>query len=194
MTLERGEREIHESIDRLDVTLHARNYNDAMFAVRYVGLVALVIWVGGMAVLSALVSPVTWQAVEAADPGSGRILAGVVFGDVLRHFHVLAYICGVVVLTSLLVMKFVGPPPSWFVTRSAIGALMLAVMLYSGFSVTPELAAIQKDTIDRVHDTPAPDSSIARFEALRRRSVTVMTIDAGLGLVLLLWYVREGAI
>jgi uncharacterized membrane protein len=191
MTLERGEGEIDESIDRLDVNLHGRNYNDAMFAVRYVGLVALVIWVGGMAVLSALVSPVTWQALEAADPAGGRILAGVVFGDVLRLFHLLAYACGVVVLTSLLVMKFVGPPPSWFATRSAIAALMLAVMVYSGFSVTPELAEIQKDSTDRVH---APDSPIARFEALRRRSVTVMTIDAGLGLVLLLWYVREGAL
>ena len=76
-----------------------------MAVVRYVALIALVVWLG--AVLSAL--------------------AGDLLPDVLRQLHLVAYACGAVVLIGLMVMKFVGPPPRAFVVRIAIVALMLAV-------------------------------------------------------------------
>ena len=104
-----------------------------MFAVRYLALVALVVWVGGLAVLSALVSPATFRVLQAADPTGGRVLADLVLADILQLFHLVAYVCGAIVFTSLWVMKFVGPPPSWFLVRSAIVAIMLALMLYSGY-------------------------------------------------------------
>ena len=72
-----------------------------MLAVRYIALMALVFWVGG--------------------------LAGAVFGDLIRHTSLLAYACGGTILVGLLIMKFVGPPPHGFVPRIAITAVMLAV-------------------------------------------------------------------
>jgi len=73
-----------------------------MLAVRYVALAALVVWLGGMVTA--------------------------VFGEFLRPFHLVSLVCGAVILVSLFVMKFVGPPPHAFVPRAALTALMLLVL------------------------------------------------------------------
>ena len=74
-----------------------------MLAVRYVALAALVVWLGGMVT--------------------------VVFGESLPPFHFVALTCGAVILVSLFVMKFVGPPPRGFVPRAALTAINLALGL-----------------------------------------------------------------
>ena len=73
-----------------------------MLAVRYVALAALVVWLGGMVTA--------------------------VFGELLRPFHLVSLVCGAVILVSLFIMKFVGPPPHAFVPRAALTALMLLVL------------------------------------------------------------------
>jgi len=73
-----------------------------MLAVRYVALAALVVWLGGMVTA--------------------------VFGDLLRPFHLVSLVCGAVILVSLFIMKFVGPPPHAFVPRAALTGLMLLVL------------------------------------------------------------------
>ena len=76
-----------------------------MLAVRYVALAALVVWLGGMVT--------------------------VVFGELLPPFHFVALTCGAVILVSLFVMKFVGPPPHAFLPRAALTAQMLVVVAAS---------------------------------------------------------------
>ena len=73
-----------------------------MLAVRYVALAALVVWLGGMVTA--------------------------VFGEFLRPFHLVSLACGAVILVSLFIMKFVGPPPHAFVPRAALTALMLLIL------------------------------------------------------------------
>jgi len=73
-----------------------------MLAVRYVALAALVVWLGGMVTA--------------------------VFGDLLRPLHLVSLVCGAVILVSLFVMKFVGPPPHAFAPRAALTALMLLIL------------------------------------------------------------------
>src|SRR5262245_4057497 len=112
-----------------------------MFFVRQIGLVALAVWLGGMSVLGFLVAPTTFGVLEATvDSRNGRVLAGAVFGEVLRRFHLLAYACGGIILLCLLIAKFVGPPPRAFKLRTGIVALMLAIALYSGVPLTNQLA------------------------------------------------------
>src|SRR5690348_11882263 len=48
-----------------------RNYNDRMAVVRYVALIALVVWVGGMVVLGVVVAPTTSRVLAAASPANG---------------------------------------------------------------------------------------------------------------------------
>jgi uncharacterized membrane protein len=166
-----------------------------MLVVRYVALAALVVWLGGMVMLGVLVAPSTFQVLQSSDPANGRWLAGLVFGEVLRRFHWLSYICGGVLFVSLFVMKFVGPPPSAFVVRAGIVAAMLAVALYSGFVISPELERTRPQAVEATQASLVPqpdrDAGRARFDRLHRTSTTLMTVNMCLGLVLLVWYARE---
>jgi uncharacterized membrane protein len=162
-----------------------------MLAIRYVALTALVVWLGGMVILGLLVAPSTFGVLQSADPANGRMLAGAVFGTILRRFHYVAYACGAIIYVSLFLMKFLGPPPQAFVVRAAIVFVMLVVALYSGVPVTRELEQIQSKVTGPVSKLPETDERRIRFDTLHRRSTMLMTFNMGLGLVLLYWYVRE---
>ncbi len=162
-----------------------------MFAVRYLSLTALVVWLGGMVVLGVLVAPSTFRVLQAQDPVAGRILAGALFGDILRQFHFLAYACGAIMLVCLLVMKLVGPSLRGFPQRLAIVLVMLALAVYSGVPVTNEIVHVQSQVQGPMKDLPQTDPRRARFDRLHATSTTLMTINMALGLVLLFWYVRE---
>ena len=85
-----------------------------MVAVRYAALAALVIWIGGMLT--------------------------VVVGDALTRFST-SLACGAVVLLSLLVLKFVGPPPRAFIPRVGLVALMMVATILASTGVLPVAAA-----------------------------------------------------
>ena len=92
-----------------------------MFVVRYVALIALAIWLGGM------VTPF-WL-----DAGPERV------SPLSRQ---LAYACGATALVSLFLLKFVGPPPRAFPFRAALVVLMLAIVTYAHvMSVTSVIPA-----------------------------------------------------
>jgi hypothetical protein len=162
-----------------------------MFAIRSVALLALVIWLGGMIMLGLIVAPSTFRVLQAADPAIGRVLAGLVFGDILRHFHLVAYGCGLVILVSLFAIKFIGPPPRAFIPRAAIVVVMLLVAIYSGYPVSREITEIQSHVSGPVNALPDTDARRVRFDRLHQVSTVLMTINMALGLVLLFWYVRE---
>src|SRR5262245_24047552 len=100
-----------------------------MLALRYVYVLALVVWLGGMVVLGAVVAPTTFQVLQASEPVAGRALAGQLFGVTLARFHYIAYGAGVVLLFSLVAMAVLGPRPPHFLIRSIIVTVMLAVAL-----------------------------------------------------------------
>jgi hypothetical protein len=81
-----------------------------MFVVRYVALAALVIWLGGAALM----------------------LADSTLGGVSRQFHLIAAACGVITFISLFIMKFIGPPPHAFVLRAGLAFVMTVLALYLG--------------------------------------------------------------
>jgi hypothetical protein len=162
-----------------------------MLAVRYLALTALVVWLGGMVILGLIVAPSTFGVLQAADPANGRMMAGAVFGTILRRFHYVAYACGALLYISLFVMKFVGPPPQAFVLRAVIVFLMLGIAVYSGVPLTKELEQIQTQVTGPVSRLPETDPRRIRFDQLHQRSTMLMTFNMGLGLILLYWYVRE---
>ena len=162
-----------------------------MFAVRYVALAALTLWLGGMLTLGLLVAPSTFQVLQAADPETGRALAGALFGEVVRRFHLLASACGGLIVLCLLVMKFVGPPPRAFVARLAIVVFMLALELYSAVPMTREMTGIQSQVAGAIDRLPPTDARRVRFDRLHQTSTALLTINVAFGLVLLFWYARE---
>ena len=61
-----------------------------MRPLRYLYVLALVLWLGGMAIAGLVVAPTTFGVLEAWNPSTGRVLAGEVFGAVLGRVHLIA--------------------------------------------------------------------------------------------------------
>jgi hypothetical protein len=162
-----------------------------MLAVRYIALAALVVWLGGMIVLGLVVAPSTFRVLQAHDAAAGRVLAGALFGDILRQFYLVACGCGAIMLLGLFVMKFMGPPPRAFILRAAIVALMLALTAYAAGPVSRQIAQLQSQVAGPMNTLPDTDPVRIRFNRLHTTSTTLMTINIALGLVLLFWYARE---
>ena len=93
----------------------ASNYNDPVVALRYVYVLALSLWFGGIITIGAIVSPVS---------------------DVsLRRFFLTSYVAGGLVLTTLFGMALLGPRPSGFFARFVVAVAMFAATLYAGLAL-----------------------------------------------------------
>jgi uncharacterized membrane protein len=162
-----------------------------MLALRYVYVLALVVWLGGMVVLGAVVAPTTFQVLQASEPVHGRALAGELFGATLARFHYIAYGAGAVLLLSLGTMAVLGPRPRHFGLRTILVAAMLAVALYSGVIVLGRIEAIQREAGMLPSRLPAGDTRRVRFDGLHELSTRLMMLNMAAALVLLYWEARE---
>ena len=162
-----------------------------VLALRYVYVLMLVVWLGGMITLGALVAPTTFQVLETRAPETGRVLAGEVFGSTLARFHVVAYAAGVVLLVTLAGMRLLGPRPPAFGVRAAIVALMLGVAVYSGVVVLSRIEAVQAQAGGSPSRLPADDTRRIRFDELHELSTRLMLLNMAGALVLLFWEARE---
>jgi uncharacterized membrane protein len=162
-----------------------------MLALRYVYVLALVVWLGGMVVLGAIVAPATFQVLQASAPATGRALAGELFGQILARFHYVAYAAGGVLLVSLAVMAVLGPRPPGFALRLLVVAVMLLVAMYSGLVVLQTIDAIQLEVGGLPSLLPAGDPRRLRFDALHVLSTRLMMANIAGALALLYWEARD---
>ena len=167
------------------------NYNHRMLALRYVYVLVLVVWLGGMVILGAVVAPTTFQVLQAAAPANGRELAGAVFGATLARFHYVAYAAGALLLVTLAAMRVLGPRPANVGVRAMIAAVMLASALYSGMVVLRQIDAVQVEAGGLPSLLPAGDARRVRFDVLHLLSTRLMLFNIAGALVLLYWEARE---
>lgn len=162
-----------------------------MTIVRYLYALVLIVWVGGMVVLGSIVAPTTFGVLQAREPSVGRELAGAVFGQALGRFHLVAYICGFVMLVTLGLEYAMGHRPFGYVARQVITLAMLLIALYSGVPLTRRLDHIHAQIggpIDRLAPT---DPLRVEFDRLHQRSVTLMTVNVLGGLVLVYFLAKR---
>ena len=171
-------------------TLHG-NYNAPMLALRYVYVLALVVWLGGMVILGALVAPTTFEVLQTSVPSTGRALAGDVFGTLIARFHYVGYGAGVLLLLTLAAMAVLGPRPRSFAIRSALIAGMLAITVYSGVIVLGRIDGIQQEIGGLASTLPPSDSRRIRFDQLHQLATNLMLVNMAGALVLLYWEARE---
>lgn len=162
-----------------------------MRALRYVYMLALVVWLGGMIVLGALVAPATFQVLQASAPEIGRALAGELFGVVLARFHYLAYGAAAVLLLTMAAMALLGPRPRGLAVRGIIVAAMLGVAVYSGVIVIGRVNAIQREVGGLPSRLPAGDERRVRFDELHTLSTRLMMVNVLGALALLYWEAGE---
>ncbi len=162
-----------------------------MFLFRYLYLLALAVWLGGMVVVGLIVAPSVFGVLEAGDPNQGRVLAGQIVGDILRNLHFVFYAAAVVMLFTLTIRRLLGPRPIMYGIRAGIITVMLALTLASGFGVSPRVEAMQKEIGTPVASLPESDPRRASFYQLHGLSNLLLSATALGAFILLFWESRE---
>ena len=164
-----------------------------MRALRYLYLLALVIWLGGMVIAGLIVAPTTFGVLEASDPARGRMFAGQVFGAVLGRFYLVSYATGVLMLLILTIQRVLGPRPKSYGIRVGLVGLMLGVMLYGGMVLAPQIDQLQVEVAGPIHLLPETDHRRVTFDRAHQLSTMLFSLSMLGGLILLGWESREHA-
>ena len=158
---------------------------------RYLYVVALVLWVGGLIVAGALVAPSVFGVLQAWNESQGRVLAGQVFGDVLLRLTWLSYAMGVIMFVTLTLHRLLGARPLKYGVRVGIMGVMLAMMLALGFYIIPQVNGIQAQVSGPVSALAEGDARRVEFDRLHGLSNILFSITAIGGLALCWWEARE---
>jgi hypothetical protein len=162
-----------------------------MILLRYLYVVALVLWVGGLIVAGALVAPSVFSVLQAWNETQGRVLAGQVFGEVLVRLTWLSYAMGGVMFITLTLHRLLGARPVKYGIRVGIMALMLMMMMTTGFFLIPQVDALQSQVSGPVSELPESDPRRLEFNRLHGLSNILFSITALGGLALCWWEARE---
>ena len=158
---------------------------------RYLYVVALVLWVGGLISAGALVAPSVFGVLQAWNPSEGRVLAGQVFGAVLLRLTWLSYAMAFIMFMTLTLHRLLGARPLKYGIRVGIMALMLLMMMAMGYYIIPEVNAIQAQVGGPVSQLVATDARRVEFDRLHGLSNILFSITAIGGLALCWWEARE---
>ena len=162
-----------------------------MVVLRYLYVVALVLWVGGLVVAGAIVAPSLFGVLQAWNATEGRVLAARVFGEVLLRLTWLSYVMGGVMFVTLTLHRLLGARPVRYGVRVGIMAVMLVLMMYTGFYLIPGVSAIQSEVQGPMALLPEADPRRLEFNRLHGLSNMLVSITAVAGLVLCWWETRE---
>lgn len=162
-----------------------------MLVLRYLYVLALVIWLGGMVVAGAIVAPSIFVVLEQWNAVEGRVLGGAVFGEVLRRLHLLGYAMGAVMFVVLTMKRLLGPRPMGYGIRVGIIGAMLAFSFASGGFVGPRVEAITQQLKVPVTSLPDGDPRRVEFNRMHGYSTWLLGLTVFGGLALLWWEAQE---
>src|SRR5436190_3006894 len=162
-----------------------------MLALRFAALLMIVVWVGGLLTLGAIVAPSIFAVLAATQPGQGRVLAGALFGDILRRFHLLSYAAGGLLLGTLVLRRILGPAPRRFAWRAGLATVMLGAAAYSGIAVSGRIGQLQREIGVAPSSLPEGDARRAEFGRLHGLSTALQLVPVLGGLMLMYWEIKE---
>jgi len=162
-----------------------------MLALRYVALLALVVWVGGLIALGGIAAPASFDVMGARQVADGRLLAGALFGEMLRRFTLVSYAAGGVLLATLLVRAILGPRPLRFAWRAAATTIMLAASAYGGIVVADRIRDLQRAIGAAPSSLPERDPRRIEFGRLHGLSTALQVVPLLGGLVLIFLEIKE---
>ena len=162
-----------------------------MVLLRYLYVVALVLWVGGLISAGALVAPSVFGVLQAWNAAEGRMLAGQVFGEVLLRLTWLSYVMAVIMFVTLTLHRLLGARPLKYGLRVGIMTVMLLLMIAIGFYILPGVNAIQAQVTGPVSQLAEANPLRVEFERLHGLSNILFSIAAVGGLALCWWEARE---
>jgi hypothetical protein len=162
-----------------------------MLALRYAALLTLVIWVGGLLALGAIAAPSTFDVLAARQIPDGRLLAGALFGEMLRRFHFVSFVAGTLLIGTLLLRRVLGPRPRRVAWRVGLATLMLGASVYSGMVVSRRIESLQREIGVAPSSLPEGDPRRVAFGRLHGLSTALEMIPLLGGLMLMYWEIKE---
>jgi hypothetical protein len=162
-----------------------------MVVLRYVYVVALVVWVGGLIAAGAFVAPALFGVLQAEAGTAGRVLAGAAFGEVLRRVLIAGDVAGVTMFVAMTILRLLGPKPLSYGIRAVLIGAMLALNAYTAHILLPEADGLRRAMGGPVAEVAADDPRRARFDQLHSLSTTLVTAIAIAGIAVAAWEARE---
>lgn len=160
-----------------------------LIVARFLGLLGLGLWLGGLAFFGAMAAPAMFKISRAAGVGE---LAPQMVGVMLARFNSVMYACGVFLLLAWLVEPLCGAVRAgasrtlWWI-QGLCSIAMLAIAIYLGTVLMPQLTRLQRDV--RPSTTTATrqaNAAKARFDALHTGYSGWAAVTLYLGLAALL--------
>src|ERR1700730_4851212 len=144
---------------------------------RFLMLLSLVCWIGGVICFSFVLSPTAFSVFPTAH------LAGNVVGRTLIKLHWIAIFSGIVFLISSMVYsRFTDGTAHVFAARHTLLCLMLALTLISQFGIIPRMDTLRA-SLGEVSSVPIDNPERIQFDALHAWSTRVEGAVLLLGLV-----------
>ena len=145
---------------------------------RYLLLLALVLWIGGIVFFSFIASPSIFKILP-------REQAGLVVGDIFPKYHLLGYASCLIALGCLVGLRQLGAVQS-------VRAAMIVLVLMGGIQVTMGLVIGPKviearDAVKAAAPGPEKDRLEKKFRGLHGVSMILNLVLLILGLILLYW-------
>jgi uncharacterized membrane protein len=109
-----------------------------MSFMRYLMLLSLIVWIGGLIFFAFVLAPTAFQILPTTH------LAGNVVGRALAKLHYIAIACAIVFLLSSLIYNWLNEGELHvFAARHVLVVLMLALICWSQFSIIPRMDALR---------------------------------------------------
>jgi|SRR5579864_2119717 uncharacterized membrane protein len=138
-----------------------------MSLLRYLMVLSLVVWIGGLIFFAFVLAPTSFQVLP------DTRLAGNVVGRALGKLHWIAVVSGLVfLLSSLLYSRLATGTAQLFALRHVLIVLMLALTLFSQFWIIPRMDSLRAQVGDFAKVT-LNDPLRVRFDALHVWSTRV---------------------
>ncbi len=136
------------------------NNISAMSFLRYLMLLSLVVWLGGLIFFSFVVAPTAFSVLPS------RHLAGSVVSRSLSALHWMGLASGVVFLvTSMLHARFSTGSPHPLAARHVLILCMLALTAISQFGISPKMATLRAG-LGEIDNVPAANPARVQFNSL----------------------------
>jgi uncharacterized membrane protein len=148
-----------------------------MSILRFLMLLSLVLWIGGLIFFAFVVAPTAFSVLP------NTHLAGNMVGRSLSKLHWIAMISGVVYLfSSLLYSRITEGAAHVFAMRHILICLMLALTLISQFGIMPRMDVLRAK-VGNFEQVPLDNPDRVQFDALHVWSTRVESAVLLLGLV-----------
>jgi hypothetical protein len=147
-----------------------------MSTLRFLMLLSLIVWIGGIVFLSFVEAPTAFSVAPT------RHMAGTLVGHSLTILHWMGLFAGVIFLgSSMLLSSLAADSAQPLAARHILVCAMLLLTLVSQFGISPKMATLRAQFGDI--DTVAPDNPARiQFDALHRWSVRLEVVVLLMGL------------